>query len=126
MRLFIKQDKKLIPPSVCGWKRIYYKEPTPQFDGEAKYSNGKDSVFMLFSLQSDATSRNNVFRTIKKEAIENDNLISITEPPADPSWLKVGRDQHVFFAWTRSNYIFSCESTQGWNALNAFMKCFPY
>lgn len=118
--------KKIIPPSVCKWKRIYYKDPTPMFDGEAKYTNGKDTVFMLFSLQKGDASTNSVFQTIKNESIENDNLIAKEEPPANPAWLKVGKEQHVFFAWTRHNYIFSCESLQGWTAINAFMKCFPY
>jgi hypothetical protein len=118
--------KKLIPLSVCDWVRIYYKDPTAMFDGEAKYTNGRDTVFMLFSLQKDAASRNSVFQTIKKESIENDNLIGKEEPPSNPAWLKVGKEQHVFFAWTRNNYFFSCESLQGWNAMNAFMKCFPY
>jgi hypothetical protein len=118
--------KNLVPPSACLWKRIYYKDPTPMFDGEARYTNGKDTVFMLFSLQKDVASRNSVFQTIKNESIEADNLIAKEEPPANPAWLKVGKGQHVFFAWTRNNYIFSCESLQGWNAINAFMKCFPY
>ncbi|HWI91632.1 MAG TPA: hypothetical protein VNT20_10180 [Flavisolibacter sp.] len=118
--------KSLIPTAVCKWKRIYFKDPTIMFDGEAKYSNDKDSVLMLFSLQENAASRNSVFQTIKNEAIESDNLISKEEPPANPAWLKVGKQQHVFFAWTRGNYIFSCESKQGWNTLNAFLKCFPY
>lgn len=96
------------------------------FDGEAKYTNGKDTVFMLFSLQRDAASRDNVFKTIKEESIEGDNVIAKEEAPADPAWLKVGKGQHVFFAWTRHNYIFSCESSQGWKAIDAFMKCFPY
>ena len=118
--------KKLIPPSACLWKRIYYKDPIPMFDGEAKYTNGRDTIFMLFSLQKDDASRNNVFKTMKKEVIENDNLVSLQEPPAMPAWLKVGRERHVFFAWIRNNYIFSCESLQGWNTIDAFMKCFPY
>jgi hypothetical protein len=118
--------RKLVPPSVCKWKRIYFKSPTALFDGEAKYTNENDTVFMLFSLQGNAASVNSVFQTIKKEAIEGDNLVSKEEPPSDPAWLKVGKGQHVFFAWTRNNFIFSCESGQGWNALGAFMKCFPY
>lgn len=118
--------KKIIPAGVCKWKLIYFKAPTPMFDGESRYTNGRDSIFMLFSLQNDAASRIAVFKTIKKEAIESDNLVAKQDPPADPAWLKVGRAQHVFFAWTRSNYVFSCESQQGWRAVNEFMKCFPY
>lgn len=116
---------KIVPSSVCKWKRIFYKTPTPQFDGEAWYSNGSDSIFMLFSLQKDFASRKSVFQTIEKEAVEDDNLISKQEPPADPAWLKIGRGDHVFFAWTRSNYIFSCECKEGWKTLDEFMKCFP-
>lgn len=96
------------------------------FDGEVKYTNGEDTVFILFSLQKDIASRNAVFKTIKEESVEGDNLIAKEEPPADPAWLKVGKGRHVFFAWTRDNYIFSCESSQGWKAIDAFMKCFPY
>ena len=120
------QFEKIIPPRVCIWKRIFYKAPTPVFDGEARYTNGKDSVFMLFSLQRDAASISSVFQTIKKEAIEGDDLVAKEEPPADPAWIQVGRGKHVFFAWTRRNYVFSCESLHGWSAVNAFMKCFPH
>src|SRR5689334_2106589 len=65
--------QKIITRSLCKWKRTYFKAPTPMFDGEARYTNGKDSVFILFSLQRDSGSRDAVFKTIKAESIESTN-----------------------------------------------------
>ncbi|HZH97128.1 MAG TPA: hypothetical protein VEY06_14650 [Flavisolibacter sp.] len=120
--------EKLLPKKVGLFSRIAIKEPTPGLDGEAVYQNGKDEVFMLFSLSADRKDQEETMQTIFTETKENAiGEQRQTSLKAGPMYIHLIGKGIAFFAWTRGLYCFSADSKGGNPAvLKNFMEKFPY
>ncbi|HVG15353.1 MAG TPA: hypothetical protein VM935_10340 [Chitinophagaceae bacterium] len=120
--------EKLLPKKVGLFSRITIKEPAPGFDGEAVYQNGKDEVFMLFSLSADRKDQKETMQTIFTETKENAiGEQRQTSLKTDPMYIHLIGKGIAFFAWTRGLYCFSADSKGGDpTALKIFMEKFPY
>jgi hypothetical protein len=120
--------KDILPKKVGPFTRIEFKEPRPGMDGEALYRNGKEEIFMLFSLAVDAKDQSETMQTIfvetEKDAVGELRDVSLKTKPAYIHLLGKGI---AFFAWTRGLYCFSADSQKG-NviALKTFVDNFPF
>jgi hypothetical protein len=120
--------EKLLPKKVGLFTRVTIKEPRPGLDGEAVYRNGKDEVFMLFSLSTDRKDQTETMQTIFTETRENAiGELRQTSLKTDPMYIHLIGKRIAFFAWTRGLYCFSVDSKGGDpTVLKNFMEKFPY
>lgn len=120
--------EKILPGKVGAFVLKEFKEPTPGLDGEALYQNGKEEVFMLFSLAKDAADLKETMQTIftetKKDALNELRDVSLK---TDPAYIHLVGNKIAFFAWTRGLYCFSADSKGGdLIVLKNFLNAFPY
>ena len=116
----------LIPPTVGTFKRDTIAGNTNPFSGEdinVEYRSGADTIFFGFSIAETENDAYEAIKVTRKEAI--DSKISIKGEQymigKNPSYFKISG----FMSWTRGKYFFYAKANN-WQALENFMKAFPY
>lgn len=120
--------EKILPKKVGVFVLTDFTPPQPGLDGEALYKNGKEEVFMLFSLAKNAKDLKETMQTIftetQKDAVKELRDVSLK---TDPAYIHLIGKGIAFFAWTKGKYCFSADSKNGnAAALKKFVESFPY
>ena len=120
----------LLPAQVGGFMRGPVEGDIKNDDEVyATYTSGEQEIFLTVSISDDVRGAQEGVKTAK-EVLEHDKG-SVFEQPlmslaTEPSYFKVSEGDIVFMAWQHGRYFFSVDSQGSGEALDRFMRVFPY